>query len=462
MFDFSLRCWSVDAGRRDSLLRLRLRGPTLLVAVASLGAIAAATVLPAASLAGSASEADSIAQRFAEEDEAERLRRYEDEMLARARAEARERAEQERARREAEARSEAERYTSAHSRKKPDVDQQNAVRQKEADELSARLRAAREQHRAKELAEQRAAAIEAARDRLRERVEHLRRRVAEAESRRKEAERLAPPRYVATSHRDSEPRVYRPLPSTNAARPGALIEPPRYEAPQPAVADDGRTDDDFRDRDEARDEWRGPLPGDQEASRLGRNVSDEDDDRHAAADVREPYGHFDRGANRGHVTVLLIMKPGTGGIRRWNKTADPMLCVDTSCYISRGSDEAAEQMTRSHGFGPTIALGKRAGACRNKLACVFRDVEVTGPRGWMQPVDLRIVRHDRREARMIEPDSTCFVDRDELHCARPVITDGYTAWVIPEIVAIRAGAAALEEALADGLEPARSAHAARH
>lgn len=534
----SQRAWAARSG--DFPMPKR---PTVLAGV-SLCLLAATAAVPAAAVEQTApsgtSRAHAIAQRFAEADETERLRRYEEEMLRRAREEARQRAAADRATQEAEARREAERRAGEEERKR-------IARQKEADALSERLRSAREQHRDKELAAQREAAIEAARDRLRERTAKLKARV-EAGERKRAAERLAeetrraelakqaeaarkaeatrraeaarqaeatkrtaqkPPtpakpehvrddrRYEATSHRDPSPRVYRPPADTNAARTGS----PHVEAtPAPPEAEDrfrtttrdaaGR-DEDQRARDRVRDreedahdradradepDWRSPSddrPDDRRGGDRDDPARDGWDRREAAAPdvddeprrtddwrVDRPAGGRSTGEQR--VAVLLVMQPGSRGIRRWKKTADPMLCVESSCYISRGSGVAAERIARARGFGSGVALGRRAGACRDKLACVFRDVELSRGRAWMQPVDLRIVRHDRREARLVEADGSCAVERGELHCDHPVVADDYVAWIVPESLAERAGPEALEEALAEGLEPARTAtHANR-
>ena len=157
-------------------------------------------------------------------------------------------------------------------------------------------------------------------------------------------------------------------------------------------------------------------------------------------------------------TVLLVMKPGNRGIRRWNKTADPMLCIEENCYISNGADNAANRVTRRKGFGPGIALGSRAGACNNQLACVFRDVDLVNDTAWLQPIDLRIVRHDRREARRISIDPTCAVSRGRIACSRMVESDDYRAWIIPEHVARQAGSDVLKTALENSLQGNLVAH----
>ncbi|MBL8565359.1 MAG: hypothetical protein JNM89_06550 [Hyphomicrobiaceae bacterium] len=147
------------------------------------------------------------------------------------------------------------------------------------------------------------------------------------------------------------------------------------------------------------------------------------------------------------VTVLLVMDAGKKGIRRWNKNADPMLCVDESCYISRGPDTAAKAISRSKAFGPGVALGERAGACRDKLVCAFRGVALTSEKGWMQPIDLRILRHDRRAAHLVSADKSCRVQRGRLSCSGVIDGGDYRAWIVPEPTAERAGSEALQAAL---------------
>lgn len=162
--------------------------------------------------------------------------------------------------------------------------------------------------------------------------------------------------------------------------------------------------------------------------------------------------HTDRGpAHSSRVTVLLVMEPGERGIRRFNETADPILCVGTRCYISDGPDQPARAMTRRGAFGPAVALGTRAGRCRNSLTCVFRAVDLERAPAVVQPVDLRILRHDRREPRAAAADPTCRIEGERLTCSRPVIASDYKLWIVPEGVAERAGSFALALAVRAGL-----------
>ncbi len=147
------------------------------------------------------------------------------------------------------------------------------------------------------------------------------------------------------------------------------------------------------------------------------------------------------------VTILLLMEPGDRGIRRFNKTGDPIICLDRSCYVSQGAAQPAYEIPRGRAFGPGVALGSRAGSCSRSLTCVFRNVDLGARSADVQPIDLRVLRHDRRESRTVEADRTCRVAAGQLTCRRPVIADSYTLWIVPEAVAERAGAMALETAV---------------
>jgi colicin import membrane protein len=151
------------------------------------------------------------------------------------------------------------------------------------------------------------------------------------------------------------------------------------------------------------------------------------------------------------VTVLLVMEPGRRGIRRFNKTADPILCVGAGCYISNGAGAPSQVMRRAKAFGPVVAIGLRAGKCSRSLTCVFRSVDLERPRSEVQPIDLRILRHDRRKPSIVMADPTCRTDGKRLTCSRTVVADDYRMWIVPESVAERAGAVALESAVLNGL-----------
>jgi hypothetical protein len=157
------------------------------------------------------------------------------------------------------------------------------------------------------------------------------------------------------------------------------------------------------------------------------------------------------------VTVLVIMQPRRHGFGGKRMTANPVLCVGDSCYVSNGAGAMASLMRRGQALGPGNTLGRNAGVCRNDTTCVYRGVTLPGPMATIQPVDMGFLRHDRREIRNVEADRTCTTTAGALSCSTPVVTSGYRAWIVPEAVAEAAGASGLERVLNEGLPAARSA-----
>lgn len=138
----------------------------------------------------------------------------------------------------------------------------------------------------------------------------------------------------------------------------------------------------------------------------------------------------------GRVTVLLQMEANAHRGRR-HESMDPVLCVADGCYVSNGPDHPASFLPgrRATRFGN--AIGRRAGACNHAYTCVFRDVEIGALPAEVQPVDIRILRHDRRSPETVETLSTCRGTPGRLACTGAIKGDGYTMWVIPESVAAR-------------------------
>ncbi len=153
------------------------------------------------------------------------------------------------------------------------------------------------------------------------------------------------------------------------------------------------------------------------------------------------------------VAILIVLSPGNRGIRRHNKTADPVLCGNDGCYVSGGADAPARLMPVRRVLGFANTFGERAGACRSHLGCVFRGIAVSERPLVLQPIDMQVIRHDRRETQAITADSQCRFDGARLSCARGIYADDYVMWVVPESLARIAGPAALERALAEGLGP---------
>ena len=160
---------------------------------------------------------------------------------------------------------------------------------------------------------------------------------------------------------------------------------------------------------------------------------------------------LDAGKFGPNVTVLVVMQPGNTGIRRFEKTADPVLCASDGCYISNGAAAPARLKSLHKVLGPGGTFGERAGACEKSLGCVFRNVDVARSHGFLQPVDMKVLVHDRREAQTLTSDSDCWVDTGALYCRRPIVAADYRMWVIPEALAVRAGREALEAAGRAGL-----------
>jgi hypothetical protein len=161
------------------------------------------------------------------------------------------------------------------------------------------------------------------------------------------------------------------------------------------------------------------------------------------------------------VSVLLVMEPGSRGIRRHNKSADPLLCINGGCYVSNGPASAARFMAGRKALGLGRTLGERAGACSNSLGCVFRGIDLGSLPTLMQPIDMRLVRHDRRPSQQIDGPSDCRLDTGRLQCRQTIDGGSYHMWIVPEDVANRAGPDLLERAVAEGLPASRTAALSR-
>ena len=152
-------------------------------------------------------------------------------------------------------------------------------------------------------------------------------------------------------------------------------------------------------------------------------------------------------------TIILALANGGRGIDRpGTTTADPVLCIGGTCYVSRGADRPASPMPRSAALGPGNTMGGRAGSCARSLICVYRDIEIGAGPASLQPVDLRLLRHDRREIASGLIDRTCNMTSGRLVCSLPVRAASWTAWIVPEATAATAGPAALNVAATGKLD----------
>lgn len=371
---------------------------------------------------------------------ADEQRAYEEDMLSRARAEAEARLKADMAQEQDTARQRAEAELQARKKAEAEAaEQQHARERMQAEELA---RKAAEAERAEKETRQKAAAERLSGERESE-ARELAHRLRAARLAREEARVRAAAEAAAEANLQSEARLER---ARNALHQRTLRLSGKLE--------------ELKTRRElyAHSRTEPLVTG---ATHRTTNVGHKQTERSGEADhvPAAPSVTANMDETSPHrATVLLVMKPGTRGIRRWNKKADPMVCIGENCYISSGADSAARSLSRRKGFGPGIALGSRAGACNNQLACVYRDVDLLGENAWMQPVDLRIIRHDRRESRRISIDPTCAVTRGRLACARTIESDDYRAWIVPEQVARQAGPDALKAALENSLQGNLVAH----
>ncbi len=172
---------------------------------------------------------------------------------------------------------------------------------------------------------------------------------------------------------------------------------------------------------------------------------------HYSADPKLPFD--------GRVTVLLQMEPRYRRGRRY-ESMDPVLCTSGGCYVSNGPSASASFIYGRGAMRFGNAIGRRAGACNGDTTCVFRDVDLGGLPADVQPVDIRVIRHDRREPERVDVLSHCRTTaNDRLTCSGAIEGDGYTMWVISEDEAERLPPHAFESVLATGFADAERADA---
>ena len=90
------------------------------------------------------------------------------------------------------------------------------------------------------------------------------------------------------------------------------------------------------------------------------------------------------------------------------------------------------------------------------MSCVFRNVDLGTGRIEIMPVDLHVLRHDRREVSLAAADKTCAVIEGGLACGETLKSATYRAWIVPEPVAAGAGGEKLSAALAGNLDRRRA------
>ncbi len=161
----------------------------------------------------------------------------------------------------------------------------------------------------------------------------------------------------------------------------------------------------------------------------------------------------------GRVTVLLQMEPRNRRGRGY-ESMDPVLCTAEGCYVSNGPVQPASFLYGRGAMRFGNAISRRAGACNHAYTCIFRNVDLGALPADVQPVDIRVIRHDRRDPERVEALSTCRVTvGDRLSCTDAIEGDGYTMWVISEADAERLPPHAFGSMLAGRLADAERADA---
>jgi hypothetical protein len=168
-------------------------------------------------------------------------------------------------------------------------------------------------------------------------------------------------------------------------------------------------------------------------------------------------------------TVALVVMPLQADGSAWDVTAgaDLVLCGAAGCTISNGLEKAA---TFYEG-GSGLRLIKKAGACRDSLACVFRDVDfaklVSDKNTLIEPVDVDYVRHTYMggityktfdKTNLLFNAENCTLKKTVLDCKAGVHKRDYSLWVLPEKLAKLGGKEALDAVLFKGLLHQRASH----
>lgn len=169
-------------------------------------------------------------------------------------------------------------------------------------------------------------------------------------------------------------------------------------------------------------------------------------------------------SNKSAVTysVALVVMPRRADGSAWDVGvgADLVLCGAAGCYVSNGLESAATFYEGSAG----LRLIKKAGACRDSTACVFRDVDlsklVTIDNATIQPVDVDYVSHSymddlfdkgmKSQTPLFKVEN-CSLKKSVLACKVGVHRRDYSLWLVPEKLAELGGKEALDAVLFKGL-----------
>ncbi|MGI9386431.1 MAG: hypothetical protein ACR2OX_03280, partial [Methyloligellaceae bacterium] len=119
-------------------------------------------------------------------------------------------------------------------------------------------------------------------------------------------------------------------------------------------------------------------------------------------------------------TIVVVLEPQKHNSQKWDigRGADPVLCLKRGCYVSRGLSKNAKYYRGGNIFLPGI----RAGACRNSLACVFRNVQLLNGKDEAQLIDLDAIEHDFLDRRPIKVDESCHLRNKRIDCGNGIFS----------------------------------------
>lgn len=164
-------------------------------------------------------------------------------------------------------------------------------------------------------------------------------------------------------------------------------------------------------------------------------------------------------------TVAVVVMPRQQDGASWDvgAGADIVLCGAAGCYVGNGLEKPATFYEGSSG----LLLIKKAGACRDSLSCVFRDIDLskltTETNKIIEPVDVDYVSHSYMGGVPVQTgsmpnDVPAFLKLDNCSLKRPVIAcqvgvheRNYSLWAMPEKLAQTGGRDALDAVLFKGL-----------
>jgi hypothetical protein len=149
------------------------------------------------------------------------------------------------------------------------------------------------------------------------------------------------------------------------------------------------------------------------------------------------------------VTVLLVLGTDVNEAALAPKP-DPIICLDQRCWISNGLEAPARPLPRSEAVALKSSAGATSDSCSGKSACVFRDVAISSD-AQIQVVELGDSRGVASNPYSIAADASCRKDDGALVCDNALVTHEFRIWIVPEPTAQTIGAAALEDAVAEGL-----------